>query len=154
MTRGGSLCELSMIQFWCVQHLFCGVSSPLSGPKNIENPYYHVMSDTHPHVGASCRCSALNTIMRAALEDGLVAQAPTPSPSLPTRLSPVTAQPPLQVRPRDRTVTVLHYNMQYYFLEPSDEIIVDAYVETYSPQGDGVRRRDGRRRHRHRQRGG
>ena len=24
--------------------------------------------------------------------------------------------------------------MQYYFLEPSDEIIVDAYVETYSPK--------------------
>ena len=48
-----------------------------------------------------------------------------------------SAQPLPNLRFRSDLVTdftVLHYNMQYYFLEPSNEEIVEAYVETYSPE--------------------
>ena len=48
-----------------------------------------------------------------------------------------SSQPLPNLRYRSDLVTdftVLHYNMQYYFLEPSAEEIVEAYVETYSPE--------------------
>ena len=48
-----------------------------------------------------------------------------------------SAQPLPNLRCRSDLVTdftVLHYNTQYYFLEPSDEEVVEAYVETYSPE--------------------